>query len=99
MNPTNDPVARMQTDRRLLRAERRALRRRTEEERAARWERIMQLLDFLFKTIPTLTGTAKTLAYSLQEDAVGDIGSMIEPIVVDLTEQDYLEADKELETA
>jgi hypothetical protein len=99
MNPTNDPVARMETDRRLLRAERRALRRRTEEERAARWERIMQLLDFLFKTIPTLTGAPKTLAYSLQADAMADLEFMLEPIEAVPTDQDYLEADKELETA
>lgn len=65
-NETNTPITRRQ---RRVQLGRRLFREMTEEERAARFERIMRLLDFLFKIMPTLTGKVAVDALLLADDA------------------------------
>jgi hypothetical protein len=99
MNPTNDPVARMESENTRLRAERRMLRRLTEEERAARWERIMQLLQFLFHVIPTLSGGLQVAATDLRVDTISDLESLLDPMELEPTIHDIEAAEEEVETA
>jgi hypothetical protein len=83
------------SDPQILRRQRRLFRRLTEEERAARFERIMQLLRFLMEAWPTFSPLIVPAADDLKQDAINDLQEVMntlpdEDTIEDLPEEDDL---------
>jgi hypothetical protein len=76
MSTTNETNALNHPTVHRLRVERRLFRRLTEEERAARFKRIMELLHFLFEAIPALNATPQSIASDLWRRATADLDSL-----------------------
>jgi hypothetical protein len=78
-----------------LRRQRRFFRRLTEEERAARFERIMQLLRFLMEAWPTFSPLIIPTADALKQGAITDLYEVMNPIpdedtIEDLDEEELV---------
>jgi hypothetical protein len=80
MPQNEDQTNETTTEPRLLRRQRRFFRRLTEEERAARFKRIMELLNFLFQAIPTLTVPMKAIAFDQVEALQVDLANVMVPL-------------------
>jgi hypothetical protein len=91
---TNEAASETTSDPQILRRQRRLFRRLTEEERAARFKRIIQLLQFFLEAWPVFSPLIVPQAKSCMYHLYDDLGDLLKPLPSEDTLEDLPEEDE-----